>query len=121
MQVKTDNKDYTIDASGKSLGRVSSDAAAALMGKRSPGFLRHIPAGVTVRITNAAKANISVKKLAGKIYTRYSGYPGGLKTERMEQVIAKKGYKEVFRRAVYGMLPGNKLRAGRMKHLIVTE
>lgn len=114
-------QEYTIDAAGKALGRVASEAAAALMGKRMASFERHIPARVTVKIVNAGSANISSKKRATKIYTRYSGYPGGLKKERMEQVIEKKGYRELFRRAVYGMLPGNKLRAERMKYLIVNE
>ncbi|MDQ5969127.1 MAG: large subunit ribosomal protein, partial [Patescibacteria group bacterium] len=54
-------------------------------------------------------------------YSRYSGYPGGLRQPTMEQVIAKKGYSELFREAVSGMLPKNKLRAKMMKNLIVTE
>ena len=60
-------------------------------------------------------------KFRSKKYTRYTGYPGGFKKETPEDVITKKGYTELFRRAVYGMLPTNKLRARLIKNLEVIE
>lgn len=112
---------YTIDAQGKKIGRVASEAAIALMGKNTPSFERHLLANVEVHIINVSKASVSEKKATTTVYDQYSGYPGGLRRETMRQVIEKKGYAEIFRRAVYGMLPSNKLRARLMKQLVITE
>jgi len=113
--------EYKIDASEKVLGRIASEVAQILMGKNLPNFQRHELSGNKVHIINASKAKISIKKLESKEYKRYSGYPGGLKTSNMEKIIAKKGYSELFRKAVYGMLPSNKLRAVIMKNLTISE
>lgn len=112
---------HTIDATGKKLGRVASEAAMILMGKHKPSFVKHKIMGDEVKIENASKLDIDNKKKDSKIYTRYSGYPGGLKTETMSKVIENKGYKEVVERAVYGMLPNNKLRKQMMKNLEIKE
>ncbi len=111
----------TIDAANKKLGRVASEAAAALLGKHSAEFVRNRVAAVRVEIVNASKAALGERKRVQKMYTRYSGYPGGLKTLSLDHVIAQKGYREVFKRAVYGMVPKNKLRARIMKNLSVKE
>ncbi|MBI2618446.1 50S ribosomal protein L13 [Candidatus Kaiserbacteria bacterium] len=111
--------EHTIDAQGKSIGRVASEVAHVLMGKHAPSFEKRCVADVSVKIINSALLNISPKKILQKTYTRYSGYPGGLKTETLGRVILKKGHREVLRKAVYGMLPGNKLRSKRMKNLII--
>lgn len=111
--------EYTIDAKGKSIGRVASEVAHVLMGKHTPSFEKHLVAEVSVKIVNGGLLTISLKKASQKLYTRYSGYPGGLKKETLARVMGKKGYKEVLRKAVYGMLPGNRLRAKRMKNLII--
>jgi large subunit ribosomal protein L13 len=113
--------EYTLDAQGKSVGRVATEAAMKLMGKNTPAYKPNVAPDVSVRIVNAAQANISEKKKDEKTYERYSGYPGGLKSSTMGEVIAKKGYAEVFRMAVKGMLPKNKLQAVMMKHLTVEE
>jgi large subunit ribosomal protein L13 len=113
--------EYTLDAQGKSVGRVATEAAMKLMGKNTPAYKPNVAPDVSVRIVNAAQANISEKKKDEKTYERYSGYPGGLKSATMEEVIAKKGYGEVFRMAVKGMLPKNKLQSVMMKHLTVEE
>ncbi|MBU4480331.1 50S ribosomal protein L13 [Patescibacteria group bacterium] len=113
--------EHTIDATEKKLGRVASEAAILLMGKNKADFEKNIVASVKVNITNASKLNIDPKKLDNKEYKNYSGYPGGLKIRKMKQVIGKKGVSEVVKKAVYGMLPSNKLRAIMMKNLIVTE
>jgi len=112
---------HTIDAKGKKLGRVASEAAVYLMGKREVGFAKNTVADMKVTIINASLADISEKKKKEKKYETYSGYPGGLKFQTLEKMIESKGYSEAFRVAVYGMLPGNKLRKQMMKNLIVTE
>jgi large subunit ribosomal protein L13 len=89
------------------------------MGKNTPDFERHTVADVTVKILNADKLDISDKKAKETIYTHYTGHPGGLIKETLEQISNKKGNQEVLRKAIYGMLPSNKLRARLMKHLII--
>ncbi len=113
--------EYKIDASNKAVGRIAGEAAVLLMGKNKPEFQRNTNPEVKVLIMNASKAKISIKKLKNKEYQRYSGYPGGLKKRTMEEVIDKKGYAEVFEKAIYGMLPANRLRKGMMKNLIIKD
>jgi large subunit ribosomal protein L13 len=110
---------HTIDAEGKRIGRVATQAAVLLMGKNLKEFKRNSIPEITVEIINSSKAKIDDKKMEQKTYSRYSGYPGGLKKPTMIQVIHKKGHKELFKEAVSGMLPKNKLRAKMMNNLIV--
>ncbi|HEY9480817.1 MAG TPA: 50S ribosomal protein L13 [Candidatus Paceibacterota bacterium] len=112
---------HTIDASGKKIGRIASQAAKILMGKTSTAYQPNVVADVKVTITNASKADITSKKKDEKIYTRYTGYPGGLIESTLAHMIEKKGYGEAFKVAVYGMLPKNKLQDRMMKNLTVTE
>jgi len=112
---------FTIDAEGKKLGRVATLAAMHLMGKTAPTYKRNAVTGDKVRIVNASKASISPKKLTDKEYKRYSGYPGGQKILSLEKLIEKKGYGEVFKKAIRGMLPDNRLRAQLLKNLDVAE
>ena len=114
-------KTHTIDATGKRLGRVASEAAKIIMGKNSVSFMRNVAPSVKVVIENASKIHVTEKKMRSKQYKRYSGYPGGLSMKSMSQVIAEKGFKEIFRKAVYGMLPTNKLRPTMIKNLVVKE
>ncbi len=116
-----EKKIYKIDAAGRALGRVATEAAIALRGKNQPNFERHLLSKVMVTITNARQVKITGTKLTGKIHSRYSGYPGGLSHLSLEQLIAKKGYAEPLRLAIYGMLPSNKLRAKMMNNLTITE
>ena len=111
----------TIDAQDKTLGRVASAAAKALMGKHKTAFVKHLVMGEEVTILNASKVRVSGTKERDKEYIRYSGYPDGQKTERYEQVVARRGHKEVIRDAVLGMLPKNKLQMRRIKLLTVKE
>jgi len=111
--------EYTIDAQGKNLGRVATEAAHVLMGKDNPNFEKHVVADVVVKIINSEELSITPKKASTKIYTHYTGYPGGLRKQTLGEVKKQKGIEEVIRKAVYGMLPGNKLRARMMKHLII--
>ena len=112
---------HTLDAENKKVGRVATEAAIYLMGKNISLFKRNSIPEVTVEIKNASKASIDEKKMLNKTYSRYSGYPGGLKQPTMKQVVTKKGYSEIFREAILGMLPKNKLRAKMIKNLIITE
>ena len=114
-------KTYTIDAQQKKLGRIASEAAKILMGKSSVDYTPNQVADVKVVITNASKLDIDAKKKGSKEYTRYSGFPGGLFTRTLGNMIEKKGYSEVVRIAVEGMLPKNKLQSKMIKNLTVTE
>lgn len=112
---------HTIDAQNKKLGRVASEAATLLMGKRTTAFVRNQVSGVQVKIINTSKATFDVKKLDDKTYVTFTGFRGGLYTEKLSELIARKGTKEVFERAVYRMLPSNSLRKQMMKNLTITE
>lgn len=111
----------TIDATGKKLGRVASEAASYLMGKKTVSFARNKVTDVKVNITNTSKADINEKKLSSTEYVTFTGFRGGIYSEKMSEIVAKKGFKEVFERAVYGMLPKNKLTKAMMKNLNITE
>jgi large subunit ribosomal protein L13 len=112
---------YTIDASGRTLGRVASEAAHALLGKRSAHFVKNEVLPIEVVIKNAKKLHITERRSKGKVYTRYTGYPGGLYHQTMHEMILKKGIAEVVKKTVDGMIPRNKLRKPRMKLLKVEE
>lgn len=114
-------REYTIDATNKRLGRIATEAATVLRGKDTPEFEKNSAPEVKVYIINASQINLPYSKKRGKKYTHYSGYPGGLITRTAEDVIEKKGYSELARKAVYGMLPVNRLRKRIMKNLIVSE
>lgn len=110
---------YTIDAAGRTLGRVASEAANALLGKRSVHFTKHLALPMTVVVENASKMHLPATRTKGKVYTHYTGFPGGLRSMTMEEMITKKGVEEVVRKTVDGMIPRNRLRTPRMKNLVV--
>ena len=114
-------KKHTIDAKDKKIGRVATEAAHHLLGKDSTDYKPNVVADVNVEIVNAKLLDISPKKIDNKMYKRFSGYPGGLKEEKLGKIIKNKGFDEVLRKAVYGMLPSNKLRSLMMKRLIISE
>ncbi len=111
---------YEIDASGKRLGKVATEAASVLNGKNTIDFARHTIADVTVTIKNVSKLDISEKK-GSEIYQNYSGYMGGLKEETLAHLAARRGYSEAVRRTIGGMLPDNKLKKQLLKNLVITE
>jgi len=111
----------TIDANGKILGRVASEAAMHLMGKTKATFERNVYSGFPVKIINASKLRITAKKLAEIYHTRYSGMRGGLRVLKGTETAEKKGLKELVRLATYQMLPGNKLRRVMMKNLKIED
>lgn len=114
-------KTYTIDAAGRTLGRVASEAAKALMGKTSAQYTPHIRSIVHVSIINASKVRSTERKRVQTFYTSYSGYPGGLKRESLQALQKRKGSSEILRRAVRRMMPRNTMLVGRMKNLTISE
>ncbi len=111
----------TIDAQGKTLGRVASAAAKVLIGKNKTSFVKNLVMGEEVKIINASKVRVSGTKTKDKEYVRYSGYPGGQKIETYAMLTARRGEGEAIRRAVLGMLPKNRLQAKRIKLLTIEK
>jgi len=103
-----DRRWYVIDAEGKTLGRLSTQIADLLRGKRKPTFTPHVDMGDFVIVINAEKVSVTGRKRTEKLYHRHSGYPGGLKTRTFEEMIDRKP-EDVIRLAVKGMLPRNRL------------
>lgn len=103
------------------LGRVASEAANVLLGKKNPAFVKHAVVGEKVTIVNASKIRISGKKATQKEYRHYTGHPGGLRSEKYHELTARRGHKEAIRLAIYGMLPSNRLRTARMKLLTIEK
>ena len=99
-----DRKWYVVDASGKTLGRLSSEIAKILRGKHKPIFTPHMDTGDYVIVVNAEKVKVTGKKLDQKIYYHHSGYVGGLKETTLREMMAKKP-ERVVELAVKGMLP----------------
>ena len=112
---------HTIDATGKTFGRIASAAAKALMGKTTPDYVPNKVADVRVYITNASKTKMSERRMNETLHETYSGYPGGFKTEKKKKIVKNKGWKGLYELAVYGMLPSNKLRPLMMKRLTINE
>ncbi|OGG05018.1 50S ribosomal protein L13 [Candidatus Gottesmanbacteria bacterium RBG_16_52_11] len=100
---------YVVDVKDKVLGRAAVEIALKLMGKSKPYFVRNLDCGDHVVVINARYVAVTGKKEKDKLYTRYSGYPGGLKAKALWQV-RQENPGEIVRHAVWGMLPKNKLR-----------
>jgi large subunit ribosomal protein L13 len=99
---------YVVDAEGQTLGRLATQIADTLRGKRKPDFTPHIDTGDFVVVINAEKIRVTGDKLNQKTYWRHSGYPGGIKSRTLAEMLDKQP-EEVIRKAVRGMLPRNKL------------
>jgi large subunit ribosomal protein L13 len=99
---------FVADAQGQVLGRLASRVASVLRGKTRPSFAPHVDAGDFVVVVNAAKVRLTGAKASQKIYVRHSGYPGGVRRARAEEVLQKHPTR-VVREAVVGMLPKNRL------------
>lgn len=109
---------HVIDANGKILGRLATEIATILMGKKKPEFVPYLDTGDFVVVTNAKEIKVTGKKMKDKVYTRHSGYPGGLKTETFDKMINRKP-EFIIEHAVKGMLPHNRLGAQMIKKLKV--
>jgi large subunit ribosomal protein L13 len=103
-----EKKWWVINAEGKTLGRLATEVAVLLRGKRKPEFAHFVDCGDFVVIINAEKINVTGKKLEQKKYYSHSGYPGGLKVKTLKELLDTKP-EEVVRKAVWGMIPKGKL------------
>ncbi len=114
MKTFVPNKDeiekkwWLINAEGKILGRLATEVAVLLRGKKKPEYVDFLDSGDFVIIINAEKVKTTGKKLEQKKYYSHSGYPGGLKEKTLKEILEKKP-EEVIKKAVWGMIPKNKL------------
>ena len=107
---------YLVDAEGQTLGRLATQIADTLRGKRKPQYTPHVDTGDFVVVVNAAKIAVTGTKLDDKLYYRHSGYPGGLRSRTLREQLDRRPT-EVLRVAVKGMLPKNKLAARQLVKL----
>ncbi|NIA11116.1 MAG: 50S ribosomal protein L13 [Nitrospiraceae bacterium] len=107
-----------IDADGKILGKVAVEIASILRGKKKPVYTPHMDAGDFVVVVNAEKVALTGNKWSQKTYYHHSGYPGGIKEITAEKLLEKKP-EEIIRKAVWGMLPKNRLGRKLIKKLKV--
>ena len=103
-----DKQWLVIDATDLALGRLSSRIALILRGKNKPGFTPNVDCGDNVIVINAEKVALKGKKMTNRVYTRYTGYPGGQRFTTPREILAKRPA-ELIRRAVKGMLPKTRL------------
>ena len=99
---------YVVDAEGQTLGRLATQIADTLRGKRKATYTPHTDTGDFVIVVNAEKIAVTGQKLDKKLYHRHSGYPGGLRTRTLRVQLERRPT-EVLRKAVKGMLPRNRL------------
>ena len=114
-----ERKTYTVDATGKILGRLATDIARHLTGKTSASFQPHLDVGDTVVVTGVADMKVTGKKYEQKVYHHHTGFPGGIKAKTMRQMW-EKDPALVLRAAVSRMLPKNKHRDIRMQRLTIS-
>ena len=107
-----------VDASGQTLGRLATQIADVLRGKRKPEYTPHCDVGDFVIVVNAEKVAVTGKKLEEKRYYRHSGYPGGIRSRSLAEMLERRP-EEVIRRAVKGMLPRNRLARQQLRKLKV--
>jgi large subunit ribosomal protein L13 len=107
-----------VDATGKTLGRLATQLADVLRGKRKPEYTPHVDVGDFVIVINAELISVTGNKRQEKRYYRHSGYPGGLRSRTLEEMLARRP-EEVIRLAVKGMLPRNRLARTQLRKLKV--
>lgn len=107
---------FVVDATGQRLGTLASRVAQVLEGKHKATYATHIDVGDHVIVLNAARVDIGRAKTEQKVYSRHSGYPGGLRQETLGHLLERRP-EEVIRRAVKGMLPRNKLGVQQLRKL----
>jgi large subunit ribosomal protein L13 len=111
-----DRKWLVVDANGQTLGRLATRIADALRGKRKPEFTPHIDVGDFVVVVNAEKVSVTGDKRQKKLYHRHSGYPGGLRSRTLAEMLERRP-EEVLRLAVKGMLPRSRLGRAQLRKL----
>jgi large subunit ribosomal protein L13 len=109
---------YVVDADGKTLGRLATQIADVLRGKRKPTYTPHVDVGDFVIVVNAEKVAVTGDKREKKLYWRHSGYPGGIRSRTLGDLLEKRP-EEVIRKAVKGMLPRNRLARQQLRKLKV--
>ncbi len=113
-----EQKWWLVDAEGRILGRLATEVADLIRGKRKPQFTSHLDTGDFVVVVNAEKVKVTGRKLEQKKYYSHSLYPGGIKEEVLKDLLAKKP-EEVIKKAVWGMVPKGKLGRALYKKLKV--
>lgn len=111
FQATSQERDRTwvvVDAEGKTLGRFATRIADLLRGKHKPTYTPHVDVGDFVVVINAEKIHVTGKKLSDKRYWRHSGYPGGIRSRTLAEMLESQP-EEVIRKAVKGMMPRNRL------------
>lgn len=111
--------EYTIDATNKKIGRLASEIAVILQGKRSADYEPRLEGDAKVIVKNINKVEVGQKKELQRIYYRHTTQIGHLKEQSLGMLIKKKGLSAVLRKMVMGMLPKNKLRIRRIKKLVI--
>jgi large subunit ribosomal protein L13 len=109
---------HVVDAAGQTLGRLAAEVACLLRGKHKPTYSPHMDMGDYVVVVNSEKIRVTGRKRQQKTYYRHSTYPGGLKVESLEKLLARRPSR-VIERAVRGMLPHNRLGRALYRHLKV--
>jgi large subunit ribosomal protein L13 len=117
---KIEKKWWLVNAEGKILGRLASEVAVLLRGKRKPEYVNFLDCGDFVIVINAEKIKVTGKKMEQKKYYSHSGYPGGLKEKSFKDLLEKKP-EEIIKKAVWGMIPKNKLGRATLKKLKVYQ
>lgn len=107
---------HLMDAEGKTLGRLATEAATYLTGKHKPTYSAHLDSGDYVVIVNVEKVKVTGRKESQKLYRRHSGYPGGYRELTLEQVRVRKP-SFILEHAISGMVPDNRLKKVRMARL----
>ncbi len=120
MSAQSDRRWVVVDASGQTLGRLATRIAHVLRGKDQPTFTPNVDNGAGVIVINAAHVRVTGRKLEQKFYARHSGYPGGLRLTRLDEMLARRPDR-VIRLAVRGMLPKNVLGRRALKRLRVYD
>jgi len=116
---KIERKIHKIDATEKVIGRMATEIATLLRGKHKPEYQPNVDLGDRVEVTNVKQAKFTGNKLEQKEYYSHSGYPGGLKTKKMSELL-EKNPTEILKKAVWNMLPKNKLRSEMIKRLKIS-
>ena len=111
---------YLVDASGKTLGRLATELARRLKGKHKPVYTPHVDTGDYIVVINAEKIRVTGRKLKDKMYYRYTGYVGNLKSESLEKLL-NRAPEKVIQLAVKGMLPRNPLGRKMLKKLKIVR
>ena len=104
-----DKQWVVIDATDLALGRLASRVALVLRGKNKPGFTPNVDCGDNVIVVNASKVALSGKKMTDRVYTRYTGYPGGQRFTTPKEILASSHPERLVEKAVRGMLPKTRL------------